>query len=83
MKCGACAATLTTEAEEYLNGRTDWWICKTCYILRKLTPYDMPETAAEQEQWDELFKGHVYFERLDKTIERLAEASGRKDNKKE
>ncbi len=67
MKCGICSRRLTTEAEEYDNGRADWWICRKCHVMRKLEPFDKPETAAEQEQWDTLFKGKKFPQRLSET----------------
>ncbi len=69
MKCGVCSTRLTTEAEEYDDGRADWWICKKCYVTRELEPYDKPETAEEQEQWDQRFEGKRYPQRLSEDSE--------------
>jgi len=45
MKCGVCHATLLDEAEKPSDGNADFWICKKCYLVRELEPYDKPETA--------------------------------------
>ncbi len=83
MKCGACNTKLTKEAEAYVNGKADWWICKKCNVARELGPYDMPETAVEQELWDKLFKGKKYFQRLDWSLERFTDSAGLHYSKKE
>ncbi|MGZ4919913.1 MAG: hypothetical protein ACXV44_07860 [Halobacteriota archaeon] len=71
MRCGACHTTLQNEAEERIDGRVDLWICKKCYVARELEPYDKPETAAEQDLYDELFSGKKYPRPLSEDIDAL------------
>ncbi len=65
MRCGACNTKLTREADEYIDGKAGWWICRKCNVTHELEPYDVPETAEEQEEWDQRFKGKIFFRRLD------------------
>ena len=71
MKCGTCNTRLKNEAEEYLDGRADWWICEKCYVTRELEPFDKPETAAEQELHNKLFSNKPDLQPFSETIDAL------------
>ncbi len=88
MKCWECRKQLINEADVYENGRAAWWLCEQCHVARELEPYDIPETAAERAQWDTLFKGKKYPQRLSETIDALlvdlkAELKKREDQQQE
>ncbi len=71
MKCGTCNTKLENDAEEYLGGRADWWICRKCHVTRELEPFDTPETAAEQELHDKFFADKPDLQPFSETIDAL------------